>query len=424
MEKVLSQNWDVDGINRLETYESHGGYESARKAMKMEPAAVIEEVKNSGIRGRGGAGFPAGVKWGFVPKETDKPKYLAVNADEGEPGTFKDRQIMEKDPHRMLEGMIICCWAVGIHTAYVYIRGEYVYPMRRLQEAIDEAYAKGYLGKGIFGSKFDLDVTVHRGAGAYICGEETGLLESLEGKPGRPRIKPPFPAVIGLWGSPTVINNVETLAALPWILENGAEKYALMGTEKSKGTILMSLSGHVEKPGVYEIEVGMNILEFIEQQGGGVLGGKQLKAVVPGGVSAPVLTPEECGRLGLDHESLMGEGSMLGSAAMVVMAEGTSMVEAAYVTARFFAHETCGQCPPCREGTAWQRDILARLLRKEGRKGDLDLLQDLCTNMKGRTVCVLSDASGMAVEAYLQKFRPEFEQCITIEEEEPRVSFA
>ncbi len=333
--QIISTNFDKADAHKLEVYEKLGGYRSLEKVFKMKPEEIIDHVKKSGLRGRGGAGFSAGMKWGFVPKSIDKPKYLCVNADEGEPGTFKDRKILQLDPHRMIEGIITCSYAVGIHTAYIYIRGEYTKPRLRTEQAIDEAYAKGYLGKNIMDSGFDLDVVVHRGAGAYICGEETGLIESLEGKKGQPRAKPPYPAVIGVFGCPTVVNNVETLAALPFIMNEGWEAYARLGTEKSAGTMLFSISGSVERPGVYEEEFGVNLWDFIERSTGGVRGGRKLKAVIPGGSSAAILTAEEAGSTNLDYESLAAAGSMVGSGAIMVLGEDDCVVKALRVIARF-----------------------------------------------------------------------------------------
>jgi NADH-quinone oxidoreductase subunit F len=410
--RIISANFDKPGANRLPVYEELGGYRSIPKLFRMNPSEVIEEVKKSGLRGRGGAGFSAGMKWSFVPKDMNKPKYLCVNADEGEPGTFKDRKILVLDPHRLIEGIIICCWAVGIHKAYVYVRGEYDTPIRKLQAAIDEAYAKGYLGKHVFGSGFDLDIYVHRGAGAYICGEETGLIESLEGKKGQPRPKPPYPAVVGLFGCPTVVNNVETLSALPFIINEGAAAYAALGTEKSKGTMLFSISGMVERPGVYEEVFGVNLWEFIERVTGGVKGGRRLKAVIPGGSSSPILTADEARAASLDYESIAAAGSMVGSGAIIVLSEENCVVKALQVISRFYAHESCGQCPPCREGTFWLSRIADRLERGEGRPGDPDLILDLCPNMMGTTVCVLSDAMALPARSYVQKFRKEFERHI------------
>jgi len=410
--QILSAHFGNPDAYKLDTYVKLGGYRSLDTLFKTDPGDVIENVKKSGLRGRGGAGFSAGMKWSFVPKAIDKPKYLCINADEGEPGTFKDRKILVLDPHRLIEGAIICCYAVGIHAAYIYIRGEYDTPIRRFQGALDEAYANGYLGKNIKGSGFDLDIYIHRGAGAYICGEETGLIESVEGKKGQPRPKPPFPAVIGLFNCPTVVNNVETLSNLPYIINEGSEAYAALGTEKSKGTMLFSISGEVQRPGVYEQEFGVNLWEFIEGATGGMKEGKTLKAVIPGGSSSPVLTAEEARNTVLDYESIAAAGSMLGSGAIMVLSEDVCMAKALKVITRFYAHESCGQCPPCREGTFWLARIADRIERGEGKPDDLDLILDICPYMMGMTVCVLADAIAMPARSYIQKFRGEFEQHI------------
>ncbi len=407
--KIISARFDVPDNHKFAVYKQNGGYAAADKALRMSEEDLIDEVKKSGIRGRGGAGFPAGVKWSFVPKNIDKPRYLCVNADEGEPGTFKDQQILIKDPHALIEGIIVCCRAVGIETAYVYVRGEYDVPIKRLQAAIDEAYGAGYLGKNVKGSGSNVDVVVHRGAGAYICGEETGLIESIEGKKGQPRPKPPFPAVVGLFGCPTVVNNVETISALRYIINEGGANYASIGTPKSTGTMLFSISGMVERPGVYESEFGVNLWDFIEKSTGGVLGRRALKAVIPGGSSSPILTAEEARGTNLDYESIAAAGSMLGSGAIMVLSEDVCIVKALKVITRFYAHESCGQCPPCREGTYWMYRIADRLEKGEGTMEDIDLLASICPNLMGRTVCVLADAAAMPTASYVKKFRAEFE---------------
>ncbi len=412
--KILSVNFDLKDSHTLRVYEETGGYQAIRKILGRPGDEITEEVKKSGLRGRGGAGFPAGVKWGFVPKGTDKPKYLCVNADEGEPGTFKDRQIMEKDPHKLIEGILICSYAVGIEKAFIYVRGEYVFQIQRLNDAIAEAYEKGYLGKNILGSGFNLELVVHRGAGAYICGEETGLIESLEGRKGQPRPKPPFPAVVGAFGCPTVVNNVETLSSLPFIINEGADAYASLGTEKSTGTMLFSISGMVEKPGVYEEKFGVNLWEFIEERAGGVLDGKKLKAVIPGGSSSPILTAEEARNTVLDYEAVAAAESMLGSGAIIVLSEDVCIVKALQVVTRFYAHESCGQCPPCRIGTQWLSQIVDRIESGGGEMEDLDLLLDICPQMMGRTICVMCDAAAMPTESYVKKFREEFEEHIRL----------
>ncbi|MDX1386148.1 MAG: NADH-quinone oxidoreductase subunit NuoF [bacterium] len=407
--KILTVNFELPESHTLATYESTGGYQNLKKLFSTKPETVTEEVKDSGLRGRGGAGFPTGMKWGFVPKDSPHPKYLCVNADESEPGTFKDRFILELDPHRLIEGILICSYAIDCHHAYVYIRGEFVYPKDQLERALEEAYAKGYLGKNILGSGFDLEVTVHRGAGAYICGEETALLNSLEGKRGMPRLKPPFPAIVGLFGCPTVVNNVETIASLPFILEKGAAAYRQYGTERSPGTKMFSVSGHVEKPGNYEVPLGYPLKKLIEEDCGGIRGGKGLKAVIPGGSSVPVLPAADAWEVNLDYESLQEKGSMLGSGGVIVMDESTCMVKALTNLAHFYSHESCGQCSPCREGTGWAHKILKRILSGEGREEDLETLQRIADNMAGKTICVLADALSMPIWSYLKHFRHEFE---------------
>ncbi|HKW14501.1 MAG TPA: NADH-quinone oxidoreductase subunit NuoF [Candidatus Krumholzibacteria bacterium] len=410
--KIISERFDVKDNHTFAVYAKNGGYGSLKKLFAMKPDEVIEEVKKSGLRGRGGAGFPTGMKWSFIPKTIDKPKYLCVNADEGEPGTFKDRLILERDPHALIEGIIICCYAVGIQTAYIYIRGEYDFPLVRLHAALEEAYAQGYVGKNIKGSGMNLEIVIHRGAGAYICGDETGLIESLEGKKGQPRPKPPFPAIVGVFGCPTVVNNVETISALSWIMNHGADAYAAIGTEKSKGTMLFSISGMVERPGVYEGAFGVNLWEFIEQSTGGVKGGKRLKAVIPGGSSSAILTADEARNVKLDYESIAATGAMVGSGAIMVLDEDTSIVKALEVVLRFYAHESCGQCPPCREGTYWLYEIVHRICDGKGRPEDIDLMLSICPDMLGRTVCVLADSAAIPAASYIKKFRPEFEAMI------------
>ena len=408
---VLSTRFKDPEGTWLEAYVAGGGYAAARKVLtSMTPAEVIDEVSSAKLRGLGGAGFPAGRKWSFVPKESPKPKYLVVNADEGEPGTFKDRYIMERDPHALLEGMIISAYAIGSHKAYVYIRGEYFQSAKRLQRAIDEAYSQNWLGKNIQGSGFDLDVVIHRGAGAYICGEETALLTSLEGGKGFPRLKPPFPAISGLFASPTIVNNVETLACVPFILRNGAERFAEIGTERQGGTRLFCVSGHVVRPGVYEEPVSVTLRELIEKAGG-VRDGNKLKAVIPGGISAKILTAGEID-VAMDFDSLMAAGSMAGSGGLIVMDETTCMVQALDSAARFFADESCGQCSPCREGTGWVHRILRRIIDGKGSVQDLDDLLAIAGDMEGNTICVFADAAAWPVQSYIKKFRHEFEDYI------------
>ena len=390
-------------------YRERGGYKALEKALAMEQAALIEEVKASGLRGRGGAGFPTGMKWSFVPRNTKKPTYLLCNADESEPGTFKDRLLMERDPHLLIEGMAIACYALDCHLSYIYIRGEYEFVANTVQKALDEAYAARFLGPSVQGKDFALDIFVHLGQGAYICGEETSLIESLEGNRGYPRIKPPFPATHGFLASPTVVNNVETLAALPWIIQNGAEAYAAIGTEKSKGTKLFSVSGHVAKPGVYEVDLGYPLLDFINNEAGGIANGRKLKAVIPGGSSVPVMTAAECEGVLLDYESLLKAGSMLGSGGMIVLDETTNMAETLSVIADFYAHESCGQCTPCREGTGWAAKILKNIVAGAGKKSDVDLLLKIADMMEGKTICPLADADVMPIRSFVTKFRSEFE---------------
>ncbi len=406
--KILTKNMHVENLPQIETYESLGGYKGLAKALReYQPAEVTDIVKRSGLRGRGGAGFPTGVKWGFVPKDSGKPVYLCVNADESEPGTFKDRLIIEKDPHQLIEGVIISAYALGCHQAFIYIRGEFVYGAGVLDKAIAEAYEKGYLGRNILESGFDLDLMVHRGAGAYICGEETALLESIEGRRGHPRLKPPFPAVIGLYGAPTVINNVETLANVSHIINNGADWYASIGVEKNTGTRLFGVSGHVKRRGVYELPMGTSMQELLFNHCGGMRNGRKLKAIVPGGSSVPVLTADQVD-VPLDFDSIAKAGSMLGSAGVIVMDESTCMVKAALRISQFYAEESCGQCTQCREGTEWLHRILTRIENGRGKSGELELMLDICDNMKGKTICPLSDAAAMPIESYIQKFHDEF----------------
>lgn len=408
--KILTTHWNDPAHAKLATYLKNGGYSGLKKALAMSPDAVIEEVKRSKIRGRGGAGFPAGMKWSFIPKSNDKPKYIVCNADESEPGTFKDRAIFHHDPHSMLEGIAICAWAVQAHTAYIYIRGEFIEEAALLETAIAEAYQSGFFGKDIGGSDFHLDVYLHRGAGAYICGEETGMLESLEGKKGQPRNKPPFPATHGLFGCPTVINNVETLAAIPWIILHGGEAYAKFGTEKSAGTKLVGISGPVKKPGLYEVEMGYPLMRFLEELAGGLSDGVTLRAVIPGGSSTPPLTPEQCLSAALSYESLEALGSALGTAGIIVIPDSISVIEAMAVIARFYADESCGQCTPCREGTGWLNKLMWRLYAKQGRPSDLRALRQISEGMKGRTICALADAAAWPMEGFLRAFPKDFEQ--------------
>ncbi len=497
--RILSANWGVPDAHTFAVARSRGTYNRVARALAMKPEEITNIVKDSGLRGRGGAGFPTGMKWSFVPskeKRGDKPVYLLCNADESEPGTFKDRYIMWLDPHMLIEGMIIAAWALDCHKAYIYIRGEFRFIFRRLEEAVKEAYANGFLGKNILGSGFDLDLHVHLGAGAYICGEETALISSLEGEKGQPKLKPPFPAVEGAWKAPTVVNNVETLAVVPWILENGAAAYKALGTEKAPGTKLFCVSGQVNKPGVYEISMGMPMKQFLEDVCGGVRGGKKLKAVIPGGSSVPVMTAEEVlegavvktprttpqgavttlslagwskdpgayvkqgdvlatatgtfvgadgtssvqeipltspftGILAatrasvgatlrpddaltrveptMDYESINQiAGSYLGSGGFIVMDEDTDMVAALTNLLRFYAHESCGQCTPCREGCGWMYQILCRVRDGKASEGDLTTLRDLADNIFGKTICFFGPSAAMPVQSFLTKFRADF----------------
>ena len=409
-ERILLKCRDVPGLRQLSVYREHGGYEAVRKALtEHQPAELVEMVKASNLRGRGGAGFPTGVKWGFLPKDGGKPVYLCVNADESEPGTFKDREIMEDDPHQLLEGIIISAYATGSHLAFIYIRGELLTAYDRLVVAVREAYEAGLLGAGILGTGFGLDVVVHRGAGAYICGEETGLLESLEGKRAYPRIKPPFPATHGLFGCPTVVNNVETLACVPHIVLRGAEWFRGIGPENSPGPKLYCVSGHVERPGVYELPMGTSLREIVYEHAGGIPGGRALKAVIPGGASMPVFTADEID-VAMDMDSVQKAGSFLGSAGIMVMDDTVCMVWALQTLEQFFHHESCGQCTPCREGTGWLHRILTRLETGQGSQRDVDLLLAVANNMQGNTICALADAAAMPTRAFVTKYRAEFEE--------------
>jgi len=409
MEKVLFKYIDEPEQYRIDNYIKNGGYQAIPRVLKeFTPEKLIEEVKKSGVRGRGGAGFPAGVKWSFVPKGTAKPKYLCCNADESEPGTCKDRVLMERDPHMIIEGIIIASFAIQAHHSFIYIRGEFAYPALRMEEAVNEAYAKGYLGKNILGSGYDLDLIVHTGGGAYICGEETALLSSLEGDRGMSRMRPPFPAIEGLYHCPTVVNNVETLASLPHIINRGADWYRTHGTEKSPGTKIFSLSGNVERPGNYEVDLGTPLSYVINELGGGMQGGRKLKTIIPGGSSTPLLMPDQIDTP-LDFESVAAAGSMLGSGAIIVIDERACMVWVAMKLINFYQHESCGKCTPCREGTAWLKKIINRIEFGEGKKGDIDLILDICENIMGRTICPLGDAAVMPTRSIIEHFRDEFE---------------
>jgi NADH-quinone oxidoreductase subunit F len=413
-EPILLKNMLTPGYTgSLADYERTGGYQALRKVLgKIAPAEVTAMVTKSGLRGRGGAGFPTGIKWGFLPKDYQGPRYLCCNADESEPGTFKDRQLMERDPHQVLEGIAIASYAIGSESSYIYIRGEFTLGATILERAIEEARAAGYLGKNIWGTGVTVEIYVHRGAGAYICGEETALLESLEGKRGLPRVKPPFPATHGLYGKPTVVNNVETLANLPYIITRGPEWFAGIGSPpKSTGTRVFCVSGHVRRPGNYEVPMGITFRELIYGQAGGMRSDKPLKAFIPGGASAPFLTPDHLD-VKLDFESVAQAGSMLGSGGVTVMEEGTSMVWAALRLMEFFYHESCGKCTPCREGSAWLTQTLRRIMDKRGRMEDLETLVDLCKNIAGRTVCAFGDAEVSPILSTLKYWRHEYEDLI------------
>ena len=420
--KILLDKAHVEGIHTYDVYRREGGYRSVEKALKtMSPEAVLEEVKKSGLRGRGGAGFPTGMKWSFLAKPEGVPRYLLCNADESEPGTFKDRYLMEKLPHLVIEGMITSSFALGAHTSYIYIRGEYSWIVRILERAIGEAYAQGWLGKNILGSGYDLDLYVAPGAGAYICGEETALIESLEGKRGNPRVKPPFPAVKGLWQCPTVVNNVETIAAVVPIINDGGEEYAKIGIGKSTGTKLISAGGNINRPGVYEIDLGLPVEEFLysDEWCGGIKNGKRLKACVPGGSSVPILphflvTKTLAGEPRLmSYESLADggfvSGSMLGSGGFIVYDEDQCIVRNTWNFARFYHHESCGQCSPCREGTGWLEKVLWRMENGMGKLSDIDMLVDIAKKIEGNTICPLGDAAAWPVAAAIRHFREEFE---------------
>ncbi|MFM2228798.1 MAG: hypothetical protein RL607_56 [Bacteroidota bacterium] len=419
--KILLDKINVPGIKSYEVYRREGGYASVEKALKITPEAIIEEVKTSGLRGRGGAGFPVGMKWSFIDKKSGKPRHLVCNADESEPGTFKDRYLMEYIPHLLIEGMITSSIALEANLSYIYIRGEYMWVYKTLERAIKEAYAAGWLGKNIQGSGYDLDLHVHCGAGAYICGEETALIESLEGKRGNPRLKPPFPAISGLWANPTVVNNVESIAAVPWIINNSGADYAAIGIGRSTGTKLISASGNIKKPGVYEIELGISVEEFInsDEYCGGMETDRPLKALVPGGSSVPILpahliykTANGDDRL-MTYESLsdggFATGSMLGSGGFIVYDDRACIVRNTWNFARFYHHESCGQCTPCREGTGWLEKVLWRIENGQGREEDIELLWSIQSKIEGNTICPLGDAASWPVAAAIRHFREEFE---------------
>ena len=406
---ILTGRWGKKDGATLASYRADGGYAGLEKALGMDPAAIVEEVKRSNLRGRGGAGFATGLKWTFLPKDV-RPRYLCVNADESEPGTFKDRYIVEHDPHMLIEGIAIACWANDIHLAYVYIRGEFKRQAEVLEAALREAREAGILGAKLgAGGKadFPLEIHVHRGAGAYICGEESALMESLEGKKGYPRLKPPFPAVVGLWGKPTIINNVETLANLPWIVQQGGAAFAALGTGKSGGTRLFCVSGHVNRPGVYEKPVHYNLKKLIFEDCGGIVGGREVKAVIPGGSSAPVLAASEID-VSMEFDALKAAGTMAGSGGIIVMDDSTCMVRVLARIAKFYAEESCGQCTPCREGTPWMEGVLHRIEHGQATRAEVEKLDQMAGNIMGQTICALGDAAAMPVQSFLKKFRSEF----------------
>ena len=411
--RIIRSYVERQNSETIESYISSGGYSALQKAIKMDPIEVVEEVKKSELRGRGGAGFPTGIKWSFIPRDTNKPIYLCCNADESEPGSFKDREIIERDPHQMLEGIIIACYAIRSHKCYIYIRGEMPKGALIIENALKEAYERKFLGEDILGSGFNLEVILFRGAGAYICGEETGLLESIEGKNGEPRPKPPFPAQVGLFGSPTIVNNVETLAFVPHIINRGAEWFVSIGTPKNTGTKIYGLSGSINNPGLYELPLGVPLRELIYEYGEGIRGGRQLKAISPGGSSAPVLTAHEID-IPMDFDSLAIAGSMLGTAGVTVMDESVCMVRVAQNLAHFYRDESCGQCVQCREGTWWLEKMLTKIERGKGSIEYIDTMLDACSQMKGTTICALADGCAMPIESIVKKFRNEFEDHIKL----------
>jgi len=406
--KILTRRVGEDGMENVKNYIAGSGYKGLVNALAKKPKEIIEEVKNSFLRGRGGAGFPTGFKWSLLPKVKEKPFYLVCNADEGEPGTFKDRVIMENDPLLLIEGMTIAGYALNADMGFIYIRGEFKQIAELLEKAIENAKAANFLGKNIIGSGFDFDILVMRGAGAYICGEETALIESLEGKRGEPRMKPPFPVVSGLYGCPTIVNNVETLACIPFIMEHGEKAFKEIGTFQSFGSKLYTISGHVNKPGVYEYPLGINLKDLINEAGGGIHNGKKLKAVIPGGLSAPILTGDEID-IALDFDSCVKAGTMLGSGGVIVMDEDTSIPEVAKTATNFFVHESCGKCTPCREGLSKIQQLLNNLMDGNGSNNDIDTILKIARAIKGSTLCPLGDAGAMSIEAMIKKFRPEFE---------------
>ncbi|HEY6951087.1 MAG TPA: NADH-quinone oxidoreductase subunit NuoF [Bacteroidota bacterium] len=407
-EKVILP--DIKDLARLDVYLANGGYKALKKTLAMKPEEVTDQVKKSNLRGRGGACFPTGLKWTFMPKLTTKPKYLCVNGDESEPGTFKDREIFERNPHLLIEGTVIACYAMGITTAYIYIRGEYGKWVRMVERALADAYAGGFVGENICGSGFSTNIVVHKGAGAYICGEESALMNSLEGQRGYPRVKPPFPAQNGVWGCPTTINNVETIANVPVIIDKGWEWYSQVGAAKHPGPILVGVSGHVNKPGVYEMPTSEPLLEIIYKYAGGIPGDKAIKAVIPGGSSTMILRGDQLEGIRMDADSLKAAGSSVGTAGLIVMDEDTDLIRVIARISKFYYHESCGQCTPCREGTGWLWNILQRFELGQGTMADVDLLMDIANNIEGNTICALGDAAAWPVQSMIRRFRDEFEK--------------
>ncbi|MEO8665999.1 MAG: NADH-quinone oxidoreductase subunit NuoF, partial [Ignavibacteria bacterium] len=408
MEKIILK--DIPDLDKIDVYVANGGYSALKKVLSgMKPEEIVEEVKKSGLRGRGGACFSTGLKWSFLAKGNDKPKYLICNGDESEPGSFKDREIFERNPHQFIEGALIAAYALGTAAIYLYIRGEYWKWINIMEKCIVEAYEKKYIGKNLFGSDFSVEMYMHKGAGAYICGEETSMLNSLEGKRGYPRVKPPFPAVVGAWGCPTIVNNIETLANVPPIINNGSEWFSKIGDPRQPGTLLYGVSGHVNKPGVYELPTGIPLMELINDYCGGVRGGKEIKMVIPGGSSMPPLTREEAMKARMDNESLKEFGSLIGTAGVIVMDEDTDLVHVLQRITKFYYHESCGQCTPCREGCGWMLKVLNRIMDGKGRMSDIDLLTSVAKNIEGNTICALGEAAAWPVKFMIQKFRKDFE---------------
>ncbi len=419
-ERVI--HWDsiilpeIRNLHSIDVYLANGGYKALKKALEMKPEEVTDQVKKSNLRGRGGACFPTGLKWTFMPKQTTKPKYLCVNGDESEPGTFKDREIFERNPHLLIEGILIASYAMGITTAYLYIRGEYGKWVRMVEKALADAYGNGFVGQNICGTTFSTNIYLHKGAGAYICGEESALMNSIEGQRGYPRVKPPFPAQNGVWACPTTINNVETIANVPWIIEKGWEWYSKIGAAKHPGPILVGVSGHVNKPGVYEMPTGEPLLEIIYKYAGGVAGGKAIKAVIPGGSSTMILRGDQLEGARMDAESLKAAGSSVGTAGMIVMDEDTDLIRVISRISKFYYHESCGQCTPCREGTGWLWKILNRFELGQAKKSDVDLLMDIANNIEGNTICALGDAAAWPVQSMIRRFKDEFEKRVVLED--------